>query len=130
MEYLHGIKRELYPHSITLDFANLRVFTIRVIANAPNTALPIGMKLQENQLASQQLQPKQFPSLMHSLLCVLYAASGSCDDLLRANAVGFVWVSAVDVDKQKVTLLAPSPLHTPSPTLLSGSLKWSMVESR
>lgn len=130
MEYLHGIKRELYPHSITLDFAACRVFTISVVAQAQASALPIGMKLPDNQLASQQLQPKQFPSLSHSVLCVLYAESGNCDDLLRANAVGFVWVSSVDVEKQKLTLLSPSPLHTPTPVLLAGSLKWSLAEQR
>ena len=126
-EYLYGPKKELYPHALTLDFSQLRVHTIGVAPAAPSSALPIGMRLPDNQLASQQLPAKLYPSLMNSLLCVLHTDATRCDDLLRANAAGFVWVSAVDAEKQKMTLLAPSPLAMPSLTLLAGSLKWSNI---
>ena len=75
--------------------------------------------------SSLQLPPKLFPSLLFSLLAVVHAESTSCDDLLRANAAGFVWVSAVDAEKQKVTLLAPAPLTNTNPTLIAGSIKWA-----
>ena len=101
------------------------------MTQAPSSALPIGMRMAENQLASQQLPPTLYPSLSYSLLAVLHSQAGlapeggKCDDLLAASAAGFVWVSAVDVERQKITLMAPSPLVVPSIVLLQGSVKWS-----
>ena len=131
-EYMYGAHRELYPHSIVIDFTALRVFSINVAPQAPSSALPIGMKVPDNQLASQQLPPKLYPSLMHTVLARVHAESVSlsCDDLLRANAVGFVWVSAVDLDKQKMTLLTPAPLALPSLTLIGGTLRWAPETGR
>ena len=40
-------------------------------------ALPIGMRVVENQLASQQLPPKLFPSLLFSLLAGLSTGLGA-----------------------------------------------------
>lgn len=128
-EYLYGAQRDLFPHSLTLEFDKVNVFAIGVAAMAPSSALPIGMRMAENQLASKQLPPSLYPSLSHSLLAVLYAESEKCDDLLAANAAGFVWVSAIDTERQKLTLLAPSPLVTPTLTLLAGSIKWSQVDN-
>ena len=54
---------------------------------------------------------------------IAHAANASL--LLAANAAGFVWVSSVDIERQKITLLAPAPLMTQSLMLLAGSIKWS-----
>ena len=124
-EYLYGPRKELFPHHTTLDFSAVQVHTISIAMQAPSSALPIGMKLPENQLASSQVPPPLYPSLAHSVLAVVHAEAAHCDDLLGANAAGFVWVSHVDAEKGKLTLLTPAPLGTTSPILLSGSLKWS-----
>ena len=124
-EYFYGVHRELFPHSITLDFAAVSVYSISVFTQAPSSALPIGMRVAENQLASKQLPPALYPSLAYSLLAVLPIESSNCDDLLTTPAAGFVWVNAVDLEKQKINLLAPAPLLTSSLTLLQGSLKWT-----
>ena len=55
-EYFYGARRELYPHSSTLDFAALRIFTIGVAQQAPSSALPIGMKIEKDQLAAKQVR--------------------------------------------------------------------------
>lgn len=124
-EYFYGPRRELSPFTSVLDFGALNVLSIAPAPQAPTTALPIGMKLPENQMIASQLPPARYPSLVHSVLAVVYAPSGTCDDLLGAPAAGFVWVSAVDMERQKVTLLAPSPVALPSSWLLSGTLKWA-----
>ena len=129
-EYMYGPTRELFPHAVILDFAAVSVFAIDVMAIAPSSALPMGMTVQQNQLASQQLPPNLYPSLSYSLLAVVHAESGKCDDLLTATAAGFVWVSSVDIEKQKITLLAPAPLTTPSLMLLAGSIKWSNDQAK
>ena len=129
-EYLYGVHRELFPHAVILDFAQVQVYSIGVAPQAPSSALPIGMRMAENQMASKQLPAALYPSLCYSLLAVLHAESGKCDDLLAANAAGFVWVSAVDIEKMKITLLTPSPLAMPSLVLLQGSIKWSQDQAR
>lgn len=126
-EYFYGAQRELFPHSTVLDFSNVQVFTIGVAAQAAASALPIGMKLPENQMASSQLAPSSYPSLTHSLLAFVYADSHSCDDLLRASAAGYVWVSAVDLAAQKITLLAPTAFTSMPIRLLGGTIKWSQA---
>jgi len=91
------------------------------------SALPIGARLQRDQLAASPLSTAQFPSLVHSVLAVALTDSGRCDDLLQASIGGFVFVSAVDMERQKITLLSPSPLALPSTRLLAGSVKWQDV---
>ena len=88
------------------------------------SALPIGVRLQRDQLAATPLTAAQYPSLVHSVLAVVLTDSSKCDDLLQANIAGFVFVTAVDVERQKITLLSPSPLALPSTRLLSGTVKW------
>ena len=45
-------------------------------------------------------------------------------DLMQLSVAGYVYVTHVDMDKQQVTLLAPSPLQMPTAWLLAGSIKW------
>ena len=91
---------------------------------APMSALPIGAKLPQDQLAASRVGAAQWPSLMHTILAVVFSDSAKCDDLLRACVAGYVYVTHVDMDKQQVTLLAPSPLQMPTAWLLAGSIKW------
>ena len=58
------------------------------------------------------------------MLAVVFSEGASCDELLRASVAGFVYVTQVDMEKQQVTLLAPSPLPMPTAWLLAGSVKW------
>ena len=58
---------------------------------------------------------------MHSVLGVSHAKSK--EELLTANIAGVVYVSNIDVEKNQITLLAPSP-KLPGRYLILGSLKW------
>ena len=89
------------------------------------SALPIGLKLPKDQLAATRLTTAQLGSLVNTLLALVFSPSGRCDDLLQAAVAGVVCITAVDKEKQKITLLSPSPLPLPSSTLLSGTLRWS-----
>ena len=101
-----------------------QVFNIGMPPQAPMSALPIGVRLPRDQLIATLVPPAQFPSLLHSVLAVVATDSSKCDDLLQASAAGFVFVTAVDMDRQQITLLSPSPLSLPSSRLLTGSIKW------
>lgn len=124
-EYFYGVPGDLCPHSTIHDFDALQVSTIGIPPRGPATALPIGAKLPQDQLAATRVAAAQWPSLTHAVLAVVFSEeSAKCDDLVGASAAGFVYVSSVDMDKQQVTLLAPSPLPMPTATLLAGSIKW------
>ena len=124
-EYFYGPRRELYPHSTVLDFSACKIYILSVAPAPPSSAQPIGMKVPDDRMIAQQVSSARYPSLLHSLLAVVLAESGSCDDLLRASASGFVHVTQVDTERQKITLLAPAPITRTSLFLLSGAIKWS-----
>ena len=95
-EYLCGAGA-VFPHSLTLDFGAVNVCSIGV-AKPPKSALPMGMRIEENLLAASgfalaavalALRPR--PGLLGGDLC---------DDLLAAGVVGFVWVSGVDLEAE------------------------------
>ena len=121
--------RNLVPatqtHSTVLDFSACKIYILSVAPAPPSSAQPIGMKVPDDRMIAQQVSSARYPSLLHSLLAVVLAESGSCDDLLRASASGFVHVTQVDTERQKITLLAPAPITRTSLFLLSGAIKWS-----
>ena len=123
-EYFYGPRRELYPHSTELDFGVCKIFSLGVAPAPPISAMPIGMKIVEDRIVAQQVSPARYPALLHSLLAIVLAESSTCDDLLRANAAGFVHVTKVDMERHKLTLLAPSPITLPTLHLLSGVIRW------
>mmetsp|Transcript_67924 Transcript_67924/g.112909 ORF Transcript_67924/g.112909 Transcript_67924/m.112909 type:complete len:423 (-) Transcript_67924:33-1301(-) len=122
-EYFYGTGNDLCPQSIVLDLDAIQVFSIAEAPQAPVSALPIGMKVVQAQLSATRLGTAQLPSLVHSVLAVIFCSSTKCDALLDANVAGVVSVISVDLEKQKITLLSPSPLPLPSNILLSGSLR-------
>jgi len=123
-EYFYGIHNELSPTSCVLDAAAIQIFSIGAAPQAPMSALPIGARLQRDQLAATLLATAHFPSLVHSVLAVAMTDSNKCDDLLQANVAGFVFVTAVDMERQKITLLSPSAAVLPSTRFLAGAIKW------
>ena len=120
-EYFYGVPGDLCPHATTVDFDALQVYIVTKAPQAPSSALPLGMQVPQEQLAATRVTAAI--SLLNAVLAVVLTSSSKCDDLLAAPAAGFVYVSAVDVESGKVTLLAPSPAALPSNVLLSGAIK-------
>ncbi|EOD39549.1 hypothetical protein EMIHUDRAFT_420773 [Emiliania huxleyi CCMP1516] len=120
-----GGAAQLSPHSVEVGFDAVEVYRLSEAPPAPATALPLGTEFAGEQLLATRLVGGQLAPLVHSLLAVVRSPSGSCDDLLAAPLAGVVLVSAVDLERQRITLLSPSPLPLPSMTLLAGSLRWS-----
>jgi polyribonucleotide 5'-hydroxyl-kinase len=119
-EYFYGKMNELSPHSLVFDFQDLNIYKVGGGPQAPSSALPLG--------AEPTIDPirlvEQFPSLelLHSVLGVSHAQS--IDKLLETNIAGFVYVTDVNMERRKLTVLSPSPGILPSRYLLLGSLKW------
>eukprot|EP00741_Cyanophora_paradoxa_P010655 tig00020537_g10298.t1 len=123
-EYFYGPADDLCPAALILNFRDVSIFRIGGQPAAPTSALPIGAESTNDPLRLTEVLPT--PDLQHTILGVSHAPSA--DFLLSANLAGFVYVQHVDMERQKITLLAPTPGPTPSRFFLAGTLKWLDVK--
>ena len=86
--------------------------------------LPIGVTALKHVVRAFKLAPSSWPSLLKSVLAVSYAQSADEDAVLAANIAGVVYVTHVDLEGGRVTVLAPSPVAMPGAVLLTGTIKW------
>ncbi|KAI5480267.1 pre-mRNA cleavage complex II Clp1 [Pseudohyphozyma bogoriensis] len=120
----------LSPFSIIVKFDDLKIFRVGEAAEtqAPSTALPLGFSRAVGDtelLAIDLLLPRTSSELLNKILAIPQASDDAGDEeIVQSPAVGFVYVSAIDQTKKKVTLLSPLPGRLPRKTLLLASLDW------
>ncbi|KAK9698377.1 hypothetical protein RND81_08G100100 [Saponaria officinalis] len=119
-EYFYGIANELSPHSNIASFSDLSVFRVGGGPQAPRSALPIGA---EPAADRTRLVPVNItPDLLHLVVAVSYAKDP--DEIISSNVAGFIYITDVDVQRRKITYLAPSVGELPSKILILGTLAW------
>ncbi|KAI4320436.1 hypothetical protein MLD38_033918 [Melastoma candidum] len=119
-EYFYGLGNELSPHASIASFSDLSIYRIGGGPQAPHSALPIGAKPVADPL---RLAPVNISrDLLHVVLAVSFAKEA--DQIVSSNVAGFVYVTDVDVQRKKITFLAPSPGELPSKLLIMGTLTW------
>eukprot|EP01133_Synstelium_polycarpum_P009813 gene9813-11463_t len=119
-EYFYGINSDLCPHFTFVDFKDVTIFKTGGGPAAPSSALPIGAQSVIDPLALQESSPT--PDMVHSIMAVSYTKNPQ--NILRSNIAGFLYVTEVNMETKKMTLLAPCPGELPSRYLLLGTLKW------
>ncbi|RGB29078.1 Pre-mRNA cleavage complex II protein Clp1-domain-containing protein [Rhizophagus diaphanus] len=122
-EYFYGLpKFELSPCSTLINLNDISIYRVGVGSLAPSSALPIGIdrKVSETQLV--KVEPDD--TLLHSILAISTANNSDEQSLLVSTVIGFIYVSHVDISKQKMTILSPSPGRLPKQYLIMGSYKW------
>ncbi|KAG0189240.1 Cleavage polyadenylation factor subunit clp1 [Apophysomyces sp. BC1034] len=122
-EYFYGTpKCELSPYSMLVNYSDISVWRVGE-TTAPSSALPIGM---DNTASETQIvKVDSFDMCLHSVMAILNADNLEHENkLLECNITGFIYVSDVDEEKQKMTILSPSPGRLPRRHLLMGSFKW------
>ncbi|KAH9642968.1 hypothetical protein HF086_013529 [Spodoptera exigua] len=87
----------------------------------PDSCMPLGMRAADALTKLVQVWPSA--ALQHRLLAVSFAA-GPDDDVLHSNLAGFVCVTAVDMDRQMLTILSPQPRPLPNTVLLLSELQY------
>jgi len=128
-EYFYGThKCELAPYSVIVSFSDIFIRTIEQ-GIAPSSALPIGMerKVQETRLV--HVEPTE--DLVNSILALTNVDVKESEDageeediLIGTRLLGFVHVTNVDTEKQKITLLCPCHGRIPKKYMLLADLKW------
>lgn len=119
-EYFYGLTNDLSPHSNIANFSDLFVYRIGGGPQAPRSALPIG--------AEPAADPTRIVAvningdLLHSVLAVSFAKDP--EEIISSNVAGFIYVTDVDIQRKKITYLAPSAGELPGKYLILGSLTW------
>jgi len=120
-EYFYGCGKDtLYPYQTVLDFKEVIIYKIGGGPQAPSSALPIGASPTMDPVRLIEISP--CTELVHSLLGVVHAKSP--ETILVSNLAGFLIVTEVNLERQKLTCLIPCPGPLPSRYLLLGSLKF------
>ncbi|KAI9489141.1 Pre-mRNA cleavage complex II protein Clp1-domain-containing protein [Zychaea mexicana] len=123
-EYFYGtIKCDLSPYSTILNLNDVNVWRVGE-SMAPSSALPLGMESISTETQVVKVD-SSYEMCLHSILAILNAENTTPESqLLETNVAGFIYVSDVDEERMKMTILSPAPGRLPRKHLLLGSFKW------
>ncbi|KAJ2374251.1 Cleavage polyadenylation factor subunit clp1 [Coemansia sp. RSA 2607] len=149
-QYFYGTAREpLTSFPTVVNFKEISVLRVGEDVRAPSSTLPLGetRKLTDTSVFEVDLDE----SLSHSVLAVTDIArptdagtgSGAADaegdagiktftskdweEAVGAQAIGFVNVTKIDMEKMRFTMTSPVPGRLPKQVLLDGHVKWMEV---
>ncbi|CAL9043131.1 unnamed protein product [Musa banksii] len=119
-EYFYGLANDLSAHSNIVNFTDISVYRIGGGPQAPRSALPIGAEpvADPTRLVAVNINR----DLLHLVLAVSYAKES--DQIISSNVAGFIYVTDIDIQRKKITYLAPCPGELPSKILIVGTLTW------
>lgn len=119
-EYFYGLVNDLSPHSNIANFSDFFVYRIGGGPQAPRSALPIGA---EPAADPMRLVPVNINrDLLHLVLAVSFAKE--LDQIVSSNVAGFIYITDIDIQRKKITYLAPSAGDLPGRFLIMGTLTW------
>jgi len=120
----------LAPHSTMISFDDLTIYRIGEQSMAPSSALPIGAQRSISETQPIVIDPSQPSSgILNAVLALLAPPSQEENEqydeqVLDLDVVGFLVVTALDVDGRKMTVLSPSPGTLTGRKSLIGTLEW------
>lgn len=119
-EYFYGtgIKgspvTQFYPHSFDVPFQQMKIYKIGAPA-VPDSCLPIGMKADDNQTKLVQVNPGHV--LLHHILSLTFCPQVEKNRAVEMPIQGIIVVTAVDTDRQMITILSPQPKPLPTDSI-------------
>lgn len=119
-EYFYGLSNDLAPYSNVSNFTDLFVYRIGGGPQAPRSALPIGAEPAADPLRLVRVNINR--DMLHLVLAVSFAKEA--DQIVSSNVAGFIYVTDIDIQREKITYLAPSAGELPSRFLIVGTLTW------
>ncbi|KAJ2136015.1 Cleavage polyadenylation factor subunit clp1, partial [Coemansia sp. RSA 788] len=126
--YFYGTESErVSSFSTVVNFQEIKILRVGEDAVAPTSTLPLGEDRKLTDTTVLVVEPDE--SLIHSILAVTDASLDSMDvddaeNIVGAQAVGFISVTKVEMDKQRMIVLSPVPGRLPKQVLLYGNAKW------
>jgi polyribonucleotide 5'-hydroxyl-kinase len=130
-----GAGPALSPSILELRFSDVKICRVGG-SQVSGGLLPLGQASMLGPMRVARVKPS--PELLHSVLAVCHpvlradgTVVGQGDDaevgqeILDANAAGFVLVTEVDMVGRRMSVLSPCPGGLPSDVLILGSVQWT-----
>ncbi|ESQ47034.1 hypothetical protein EUTSA_v10028283mg [Eutrema salsugineum] len=112
-KYYHGATHELTVYTKTAKFRDVQVYQFpkRSRGNHDSTLEITPVKIDEQ--------------LINKVLAISYAKEP--DQIISSIVAGFVCITNVDIDEERITYLSPSAAELPSKILVTGTLTWHVT---
>ena len=117
--YYYGHDGKLFPHIFDVKFSDMKDKIYKIGApSLPDSCMPLGMKSEDNETKVVKVNVTA-KELLNRLLTVSFA--NNTEDLIVTNVAGFVLVTDVNAEQQKITVLSPQPKPLPD-TFFAGRI--------
>ncbi|EJW80473.1 hypothetical protein WUBG_08617 [Wuchereria bancrofti] len=114
-KYFYGTRAmPLYPHTFELSFDEVQFCKIGC-ERLPIECLPFGMKVDDHRTKVVPIEPSE--DLIHHLVSLSMCTTID-QSVLTTNVMGFIVITAVDMEREKLTVLSPQPYPLPSKILI------------
>jgi len=121
-QYFYGPHNNLFPHSFEVSFSEIKDKLFKIGApELPDSCLPLGMKISDNKTKLVSVNPNPRDLLNHVLAVSFTSAT---EDVIITNVAGFVVVTDMKMDEQKLVVLSPQPRPLPDTLLLLSEVQY------
>lgn len=121
-QYFYGPRNNLFPHSFEVSFSDIKDKLFKIGApELPDSCLPLGMKITDNKTKLVAVNPNP-RDLLNRVLTVSFTST--VEDVIMTNAAGFLVVTEVKTDDQKMVVLSPQPRPLPDTLLLLSDVQY------
>jgi len=121
-QYFYGSHNNLFPHSFEVSFSEIKDKLFKIGApELPDSCLPLGMKISDNKTKLVAVNPNPRDLLNHVLAVSFTSAT---EDVIITNVAGFVVVTDIKMDEQKLVVLSPQPRPLPDTLLLLSEVQY------
>ena len=121
-QYFYGPRNNLFPHSFEVNFSDIKDKLYKIGApELPDSCLPLGMKITNNKTKLVAVNPNP-RDLLNRILSVSFTSA--VEDLIMTNVAGFVVVTDVKMEEQKMMVLSPQPRPLPDTLLLLSDVQY------
>ena len=120
--YYYGYDNKLFPHSFDVKFSDIKDKIYKIGApSLPDSCMPLGMKSEDNETKVVKVNVTE-KDLKNRLLAASFA--NTTEDLIITNVAGFVLVTDVNKEQQKVTVLSPQPKPLPDTYFILSDIQY------
>jgi len=121
-QYFYGPHNNLFPHSFEVSFSEVKDKLFKIGApELPDSCLPLGMKISDNKTKLVSVNPNPRDLLNHVLAVSFTSAT---EDVIITNVAGFVVVTDIKMEEQKLVVLSPQPRPLPDTLLLLSEVQY------
>ncbi|KAJ1901825.1 Cleavage polyadenylation factor subunit clp1 [Kickxella alabastrina] len=127
-QYFNGTAKEpLASFPAVVNFQDVTILRVGEDVRAPSSTLPLGEIRKLTETTVFTVEPDE--ALSHSVLAVTDAqppvdGEDDSDGVVGVQALGFVNVTKVDMEKKRFTMSSPVPGRLPKKVLVYGHIKW------